>query len=290
MNKVTDDYPGKALSTDDLKQKLANEANVSLVKESKFPTEIIELPSEGRLYPEGSPLSSGKVEMKYMTAKEEDILTSSNLIQKGVVIDTLLRALIVSNGEGRSVNYNDLIIGDKNAIMVAARVLGYGADYPVEMACPACGVKQKQSIDLTTLENKNVTGDPADSDGNFTFTLPVSKKVLTFKILTHADEKLIEDEAKRMKKKKVGGNGVTYELTSRFKYMIVAIDGEDDKTSIRSFVENEFLSRDSLAFRQHIETVSPDVDMTIYFECDSCGHEDASVQMPMNVQFFWPRA
>jgi hypothetical protein len=290
MNKVTDDYPGKALSTDELKEKLANEANASLTKESKFPTEIIDLPSGGKLYPEGSSLSSGKVEMKYMTAKEEDILTSANLIQKGVVIDALLRALIVSNGEGRSVNYNDLVIGDKNAIMVAARVLGYGADYPVEMTCPACGVKHKQTVDLTTLENKEIADSSVDSDGMFTFKLPVSKKTLTFKILTHADEKLVEAESKRMKKKKVGGNGVTYELTSRFKYMIVAIDGEEDKTKIRAFVENEFLSRDSLAFRQHVETVSPDVDMTIYFECDSCGHEDSSVQMPMNVQFFWPRA
>ena len=290
MNKVTDDYPGKALSTDELKQKLADEANVSLIKESKFPTEIIELPSGGKLYPEGSSLSSGKVEMRYMTAKEEDILTSANLIQKGVVIDTLLRALIVSNGEGQSVNYNDLVVGDKNAIMIAARVLGYGAEYPVEMACPSCGAKHKQTIDLTTLENKKCNTDSVNEDGRFTFKLPVAKKTLTFKILTHADEKLVEAESKRMKKKKVGGNGVTYELTSRFKYMIVAIDGEEDKTKIRSFVDNEFLSRDSLAFRQYAESVSPDVDMSIYFECDSCGHEDPSIQMPMNVQFFWPRA
>jgi hypothetical protein len=225
-----------------------------------------------------------------MTAKEEDILTSSNLIQKGLVIDTLLRALIVSNGEGKSVNYNDLVTGDKNAIMVAARVLGYGAEYPVEMACPACGAKHKQTVDLTSLENKILEGDAPDSEGRFTFKLPIAKKTLTFKILTHADEKLVEAEAKRMKKKKVGGNGVTYELTSRFKYMIVAIDGEEDKTAIRSFVDNEFLSRDSLAFRQYLDTVSPDVDMTIDFECESCGHEDPTVQMPMNVQFFWPRA
>jgi len=290
MNKVTDDYPGKALSTDDLKQQLANESNTTLIKESKFPTEIIDLPSGGTLYPENSALSSGKVEMKYMTAKEEDILTSSNLIQKGLVIDTLLRALIVSNGEGKSVNYNDLVTGDKNAIMVAARVLGYGAEYPVEMACPACGAKHKQTVDLTSLENKILEGDAPDSEGRFTFKLPIAKKTLTFKILTHADEKLVEAEAKRMKKRKVGGNGVTYELTSRFKYMIVAIDGEEDKTAIRSFVDNEFLSRDSLAFRQYLDTVSPDVDMTIDFECESCGHEDPTVQMPMNVQFFWPRA
>jgi len=290
MKKVTDDYPGKALSTDELKEKVATEVNATLAKESKFPTEIIELPSKGKLYPEGSALSTGKVEMKYMTAKEEDILTSSNLIQKGVVIDMLLRALIVGNGEGRKINYNDLVVGDKNAIMVAARVLGYGADYPVEMSCPACGVKQKQTVDLTTLENKNNDLGSVDADGHFEFTLPTSKKVLTFKILTHADESLVETEAKRMKKKSIGGSGITYELTSRLKHMIVAIDGDEDKKNIRSFVDNEFLSRDSLAFRHHIEATSPDVDMTVYFECESCGHEDSSVQMPMNVHFFWPRA
>jgi len=290
MNKVTDEYPGKALSTEELKQKLSDEANITTTRESKFPTEIISLPSEGSLYPEGSSLSSGKVEMKYMTAKEEDILTSANLIQKGVVIDTLLRALIVSNGNGQSVNYNDLVVGDKNAIMVAARVLGYGAEYPIEMACPACSVKQKQTVDLTTLENKKVEKGASDAYGRFTFKLPVSKKTLTFKVLTHADEKLVQDEAKRMKKLKIGGNGITYELTSRLKYMVTAIDGEEDKTAIRAFVDGEFLSRDSLAFRQYAETVSPDVDMSIYFDCDACGHQDSSVQMPMNIQFFWPRA
>ena len=167
---------------------------------------------------------------------------------------------------------------------------GYGAEYPVEMACPSCGAKQKQVVDLTSLENKEANMEDSDSEGRFTFKLPVAKKVLTFKILTHADEKLVEAEAKRMKKKTIGGNGVTYELTSRFKYMIVAVDGDEDKTTIKAFVDNEFLSRDSLAFRKHIQTVSPDVDMTIHFECDSCGHEDSSIQMPMNVQFFWPGA
>ena len=158
------------------------------------------------------------------------------------------------------------------------------------MACPSCGAKQKQVVDLTSLENKEANMEDSDSEGRFTFKLPVAKKVLTFKILTHADEKLVEAEAKRMKKKTIGGNGVTYELTSRFKYMIVAVDGDEDKTTIKAFVDNEFLSRDSLAFRKHIQTVSPDVDMTIHFECDSCGHEDSSIQMPMNVQFFWPGA
>ena len=90
----------------------------------KFPTEVIDLPSKGVLYPKDNPLSSGKIEMKYMTAREEDILTNQNYIKNGTVIDELLKALIVSK-----INYNDLITGDKNAIMLAARVLGYGKDY-----------------------------------------------------------------------------------------------------------------------------------------------------------------
>ena len=289
-NKVTEDYPGKALSTEELKAKVAAEANIEAVKKSKFPTEIIDLPSKGRLYPSDNPLSSGKVEMKYMTAKEEDILTSSNLIQKGIVVDTLLRALVVSNGEGKSINYGDLCIGDKNAIMVAARILGYGADYPIEMTCPACQSKQKSSVDLASLENKDIDESLLDGGPIYDFHLPASKRDITFKILTHSDEKKIEEEAKKMKKKNFGGNGITYELTSRLKHMIQSIDGATDSKAIKTFVEEEFLSRDSLAFRKHIESMSPDVDMSVHFECEHCGHEEPSIQMPMNVNFFWPGA
>ena len=289
-NKVTEDYPGKALSVEELKAKVTAEANVEAAKKSKFPTEIIELPSKGLVYSSESPLSSGKVEMKYMTAKEEDILTSSNLIQKGVVIDTLLRALIVSNGEGQPVNYGELTIGDKNAIMVAARILGYGSEYPVEMTCPHCQAKSKLEVDLSSLENKEVNESLLKDGPVYEFHLPASKRDITFKILTHNDEKKVEEEAKKMKKKNFGGNGVTYELTSRLKHMILSVDGATDLKTIKNFVENEFLSRDSLAFRKHIETMSPDVDMTIPFECEHCGHEEPSIQMPMNVNFFWPGA
>ena len=289
-NKVTEDYPGKTLSVEELKAKVTAEANVEAAKKSKFPTEIVELPSKGLVYSSDSPLSSGKVELKYMTAKEEDILTSSNLIQKGVVIDTLLRALIVSNGEGQPVNYGELIIGDKNAIMIAARILGYGSEYPVEIVCPSCQTKSKIKVDLSSLKNKEIDESLLKNGPVYDFNLPASKRDITFKILTHNDEKKVEEESKKMKKKNFGGNGVSYELTSRLKHMILSVDGETDVKSIKNFVENEFLSRDSLAFRKHIETMSPDVDMTIPFECEHCGHEEPSIQMPMNVNFFWPGA
>jgi len=285
MTKISEDYPGKELSIDELKNKLVSESKVTKIAESKFPTEIIDLPSQGKLYPEGHPLTSGKVEMKYMTAKDEDILTSQNLIQKGIVIDMLLRSLIVSNGEGAIVNYDDLVIGDKNAIMIAARVLGYGAEYPVEVSCPKCQAKVKEVVDLAALENKQV--ELGDNGNEFEFVLPLSKKTLSFKILTHADEKLIEIETKRMKKRSKSTQ-ISFDLTSRLKVIISAVDGEDTKLAVDNFVENEFVSRDSLAFRKHLDAISPDVDMTVYFECESCGHE-GDVAIPMTVDFFWPR-
>ena len=109
--------------------------------EYKFPTEIVDLPSKGHFYVQGHPLSSGKVEIKYMTAKEEDILTSQNLIQQGTVIEKLLQSLIVD----KSVKVDDMLIGDKNAIMGAARILGYGKDYQFTYT------DEEQSIDLSTL-------------------------------------------------------------------------------------------------------------------------------------------
>ena len=274
------------LSVEQLKQKLVEESQQKQVKESKFPTEIIELPSKGLLYPEDHSLAAGKVEMKYMTAKEEDILTSQNLIQKGLVIDMLLRSLIVGNGEGKTVNYDDLILCDKNAIMVAARVLGYGAEYPVELTCPKCGHKQKEIVNLSELQEKDIKITNKHSN-SFEFTLPLSKKVLTFKMLSHADEAQVQDEAKRMKKRSRGSQ-VSFELTSRLKQMIIAIDGNEDRADIKSFVENEFISRDSLAFRKNLDKVTPDVDMTHYFECSQCGHEE-SMTIPLTVEFFWPR-
>jgi transcription elongation factor Elf1 len=287
MTKVTEQYPGGEISTEQLKKQLVKDAEVKQLEESKFPTEIIDLPSKGLVYPKEHPLATGKVEMKYMTAKEEDILTSQNLIQKGVVIDMLLRSLIVGNGEGKRINYDDLILGDKNAIMVAARVLGYGADYPVEMTCPACGNKQKETVNLADLENKEVDYSLFKNENRFDFTLPLSKKVISFKLLSHSDEAKVADMSKRMKKK-AHSSQVSYELTSRLKQMIVAVDGDEDTNNINKFVENEFISRDSLAFRKYLDAITPDVDMTYYFECTECGHED-SIQIPLSVEFFWPR-
>ena len=245
--------------------------------EFKFPTETVDLPSKGYLYVEGHPLSSGKVEIKYMTAKEEDILTSQNLIQQGTVIDTLLQALIMD----KTINVNDLLIGDKNAIMVAARILGYGKEYEFEYE------GKEQEVDLSKLNPKKIDFKKMTRGVNeFSFELPTSKRTITFKLLTGNDESKINKEV--IARQKISKD-LSSQLTTRFKHMILSIDCNSEKEYIANFVENEFLSRDSFAFRNHLQEMIPDVDMSYLFECSLCAHEE-EMTVPMTVQFLWPTA
>ena len=243
-------------------------------QKQKFPTEVVDLPSLGKLYPKDSLLSSGTIEMKYMTAKEEDILTNQNYIEKGIVVDKLLKALIVD----KSIEYNQLLIGDKNALLVAARILGYGKDYIFEYA----GVKEE--VDLSLLNNKPLHPEVEKAKENsFNFTLPATGRVITYKLLTHGDEQAIDREVKGLKKINKESSA---ELSTRLKYMILGIDGDMEKKSVRAFVDNEFLARDSRTFRNHLRDFQPDVDMKFYPESGP----DGGVDIPIGVNFLWPDA
>jgi len=244
--------------------------------EYKFPTEMVDLPSKGYFYFEGHPLSSGKVEIKYMTAKEEDILTSQNLIKQGTVVDKLLESLIVD----KSIKLDDMLVGDKNAIMLAARILGYGKDYEFEYD----GVEQ--SADLSKLEPIDLDFTKFTKGQNeFSFKLPSSERELTFKVLNGIDESDIESEINA--KKKISKEQST-QLTTRLKHIILSVDGKSEKSYINNFVDNEFLSRDSLAFRQYLASITPDVDMNVEV-VDSDGKK-TEVAVPITVRFFWPSA
>jgi len=255
------------------------------VKESKYPSEVVDLPSKGLVYDEDNPLSSGQIEMKYMTAKEEDILTSQNLIQRGVVIDKLLESLIISE-----VNYDDLILGDKNAIMIAARVLGYGKDYTVPITCGICGHEEECTIDLTKLIDAEIKEDDYNRVNEYEYELPKSKILITFKLLTHGDEKKINEEIKQVKamsKKLNKKDVVSTDFTTRLKHLITSVDGDKTVKAIREFVDKRFISMDSLAFRKHLKEFTPDIDTTFVYECSSCGGSTA-MAVPMTVEFFWP--
>jgi len=245
------------------------------MSELKFPTEIVELPSKGLVYPEDNPLSSGKIEMKYMTAKEEDILTNQNYINKGTVIDELLKSLIVSK-----INYKDLIVGDKNAIMVAARVLGYGKDYSFTYE------GKEHVVDLSSIDNKVIDEESFTKGKNeFTFTLPTANVLITYKLLTQHDESKIDAEIKGLKKL---NKLASPELSTRLKHMILSVDGDTDKKAIRDFVDNYFLARDSRAFREHIKATQPDVSLT--YEIEGPDGDVKDIDIPIGITFFWPDA
>lgn len=239
-------------------------------KEFKVPTEIIDLPSLGLIYPESNPLSTGKIEMKYMSAKEEDILTNQSLIEKGIVLDELMKSMIVS-----PINYDDLIIGDINAIYVAARILGYGKDYSFTYS------GELYNVDLSTVDNKEIdTSKFKKGINEFDFILPNAKIEITYKLLTHKDDKDIEQELRGLKKI---SKEISPELSTKLKYTITSVNGDRDIKTIRNFVDSGvLLARDSRALRNHIKEMQPDVNLS--FTTNS--GEEATI--PTDLSFFWP--
>ena len=238
--------------------------------EFKLPTETIELPSKGILYPSDNPLSSGTLEMKYMTAKEEDILTNQSYIADGSVFDKLFQSLIVSK-----INFDDLLIGDKNAVLVAARILGYGKDYKFSAG------GREHEVDLTEIDNKPLNESLYTRGVNrFSYTLPSSGTNIEFKILTHKDESSIKTEIAGLKRLKPNDSP---DVTTRLKHTIISVDGEEDKKTIREFIDNYLLARDARALRNHIKEITPDVDLTFFPQ-----GSDVRVDIPIGLTFFWP--
>ena len=246
-------------------------------KQFDFPTEVIDLPSEGKVYPTDNPLSSGKVTLKYMTAKEEDILSSQNLIKKGVVLDKLFESIVVDD-----IKIDDITIGDKNAIILATRVLGYGPEYPMTFYSSKLGESVNATINLGKISTKEVDLSVFNNKNEFEFTTPAGKNKLVFKLLTHGDEKAIEKDIAALEK---FNKDASFDITTRLRYMILSVDGNEDVGTINKFVSN-MLVRDSRAFRNYVKKIQPDMDMTYTHE-----HEDGEkeeVPITLGVNFFWP--
>ena len=248
------------------------------MSEHKFPTEVIDLPSGGKVYPKDSPLAEGKLELKYMTTREEDILMSENLITQGVVIDKLLDSLIVTQG----VKQEQLILGDKNAVLVAARILAYGPHYTCQVTNPNnLEEKIEHTFDLTECPFKEAVDSVDYSSNSFDFETPITKNKIKFKLLTGVEEKLIEKDLEQSKK--VGYNSG---ITTRLRYTITEVDGDNKQDTISTFSQN-MLARDSMALRNYIEQISPDIDLTSEIQI---GGEAVSVSIPLTVEFFWPKS
>jgi len=240
------------------------------MEEYKTPTEKVELPSKGLVYPPENPLSQGYVEMKYMTAKEEDILLNTNYIKSGTAIDKLLKSMIVT-----PINYDDLITGDKNAIMVASRILGYGSEYTFMYN------DEEHTVDLSQLDSKPLDESKFTPGVNeFDYIFPFSKTNITFKLLQHRDENNIQRELEGLKKINKDNSP---ELSTRMKFMITSVDGSKDTKVIREFVDKHLLARDAKSLRTYIKDFQPDVDLTFF----PSGESDR-VSIPIGLRFFWP--
>jgi hypothetical protein len=250
------------------------------------PTEMVALPSGGKFYPPGHPLhDEPTIEIRYMTAKEEDILTSRALLKKGVAIDRMLQNIIID----KSININDMLVGDKNALIVAARVTGYGPEYDTKVGCPSCGETTEYSFSLDEdrfvdmeagLEKNNVV---LTEHGTLLISLPTSKVTIEARMLRGSDELKLAKEAERKAKKKLD----EATLTDQFRAYIVSVNGDTSAFAIASFVQ-AMPARDSRYLRQSYSQCIPNIDLKQHFECSECNYT-ADMEVPLTADFFWPR-
>ena len=249
----------------------------------EVPVEIVPIPSEGIVYPPNSSLHGKKtLEIKAMTAQEEDILASRALLLQGTVITHLIQSCLID----KSVNVRDMLLGDRNALMISVRITGYGSMYSAESVCPECDEKSKQDYSLTDLEIKRLEIDPVRPGENlFSFTLPITKKAVEFKFLTGADDEerslVMERKKKMMPHMKVDGA-----VTSKLEQIIISVDGVSDRNKVNNFVKN-MPARDSRSLRTYIQKNEPGIDMSVWMKCPHCS-ESSRVSLPIGGNFFWP--
>jgi len=250
------------------------------------PTEIVDLPSEGQFYPEGHPLhGKDTIEINFMTAKEEDILASKALLRKGVAIDRMLESLLVD----KSINVGDLVVGDKNAITVAARITGYGAEYETKVTCPACGAASEHTFDLSEVENKDPAlaikeyGVEVTDSRTFIIELPMTKARVECRLMTGKDEQSLMKAAQRKQKHNLNSSA----LLEQFRSFIISVNGDSSMETLSTFITS-MPARDSRHLRKAYGAITPNVDMTQMFECEECG-EEAVLEIPLTAEFFWPQ-
>ena len=248
------------------------------------PTEFVELPSQGKYYPDGHPLHGvTSIEIKQMTAKEEDILTSRTLLKKGVALDRVIQNIIVN----KNINPDSLLVGDRNAIVIACRVSGYGNDYTTKVTCPNCTESEDYSFNLHEAEvftggDLEAAGITDNGNGTFDLKLPRTQVTATFRLLTGADEKVFLSGVERDRKSKSHEKNITRQLVNT----VIAVNGDSSADAINYLVTN-IPSVDSRHIRLAYRIVAPNIDLTQHYECGSCDYEQ-DMEVPLTADFFWP--
>lgn len=249
------------------------ENNTELSFETPF--DVLELPSKGLLYP-GRPTT---VKVEYLTAADENILTSPNLIRSGKVLDVLLEKKIKSS----DISMSQMLVGDRNAIMIWLRATGYGEMYPVKMIDPTTSEEFETEVDLSSLKTKELTAKP-DENGEFSFDLPKSKKKIKFKLLTVADETSISKKAEA--RNKATKSQISMALTYRLQAQIKEIAGNRDPSIIAKFLD-VMPAYDSLKFREYSDDIEPGIDLEVEVEGPSGTFRGP---FAIGLNFFWPNA
>ena len=250
------------------------------------PTMYVDLPSRGLFYPKDhSWYGKESVEIRFMTAKDEDILANKSYIQKGVVLDKLISSLLLD----KKVNLDSILLCDKSALVVAARISAYGSDYSVEVSCPACEQKSKYKFDLDLFANE-FPDDEKLSDaeafltdnGTFVIELPKTQAKVEFKLLSSADDKRLTQLTETKKKQNLPDSL----LTDQMKQYIISINDEEDKSYINRFVES-MPAFDAKFLRRMYVLLTPSVKNKQDFTCPSCFNTQ-EVEVPLTTSFFWP--
>jgi len=250
------------------------------------PTEFVELPSQGLFYSEGHPLHNQScVEIKFMTAKEEDILSDKALLKKGIAIDRFLKSVLVD----KNINIDSLLVGDKSAILVSSRINGYGAEYDTKVICPVCFSHGRHEFDLgecetTNLDNLEKLGVDKTQNGTFIINLPKTSAQAECRLLTGKEEKKVLMTSERRKKQKLP----SAVLTTQLRTIIVSVNGNDDRQYVNSFVEN-IPAADSRYLRTTYQKCVPNVSLRQTYCCSSCEAESV-LEVPFTTDFFWPNA
>lgn len=249
------------------------------------PSEAITLPSEGKFYPPGHPLHQAQyIEIRPMTARDEDILTSRALFKSGKVIDSLLRSCILTPG----IDASQMLAGDRNAAIIGIRVSGYGIDYSVKVECPSCNEKTDVDVNLGKLPLKGVPDSVqpiAPFTNEFAFALPVSGVTVTFKLPTGNDENELSQTIDRVRKM-TGSENI---VTNRLLIQLLSVNGERDRNKIATFIRS-MPARDSRELRSYMDEIAPDVKFVQKFTCPVCSFETEEVDVPLSTDFFWPKS
>ena len=240
-------------------------------------TELVDLPSKGLFYDEGHPLhNETTIEIKHMTTKEEDILTNQSFLKNGTAIDRMLQSIIVDN----RIRVKDLFVGDKNALLVASRIYGYGSGYDTKFTCPSCGTTQATTFNLEDIEHVDFEQnqveyevEPDYESKTLFLTIPRNN--------TKLELRLVKEEKADPKKK--NNTSVSY----YYKKIIKSVNGNPNPKYISDYI-NSMAAVDSRYLRNIYSKIVPGVDFMLDFECTNCGYH-GEVEVPLNAEFFWPK-